>query len=395
MTAFRKGVAALLCVALCMGAGCAAAGEVYGQTEYEARRERLDRFVTVIYPNWAEEDGSDFAYVTAKMYEGEKLDTPRDYSVVEQLELRDFTQAQFEEILPQAPGLRFLDLAGCEVEDISPLLGVPSLVWLTLDWSGNLPRQLETLAERPKPLDLELNGVPADADLAVLTALPELDKLDLSFQDGTLCDLLPLAALPGLRSLVLDGVSADADLSPLAALPGLEKLVLDSVSADTDLSPLAALTGLDELKIRVVEESDAGVCLVQALPELPELRSLTIFGKHDGVGTVIPSLPDLPALEVFSTNANMDPALFAHMPALRDLRFAGGDDFGPLSALTALETLCVLRFLPDDLSPLYGLPALNSLLLYGHDIDTTDYVDQLEALHEALPGLPIVEEHCC
>lgn len=393
MKALHKGLAALLCAALCIGAGCAMAGGEFDAAEYKARWGRLLRFVTEEWPDWVKED-SGYASVTAKDYEQEKPGTPRDYSKVERLYLEGFNQAQFEEILSLVPNIRRLSLENCAVEDFSPLLRMPLLESLTLDWSGHLQWQLASLSKLPRLPALGLNDVPADADLQVLLVLTGLEKLELEMkhEGDDVCGLLPLGELPNLRSLTLNTwgmladplpdmpalgelvINAEIDLSQLKHTPALRTLLLSRVPVDADLSPLAALAQLETLGIWFGTKFGVDENPVLELPELPKLRSLAIYsGNHLGWWTVITSLPDMPALEVFNTNADIDPTLFEHTPALRELGFSGA----------------------DDLTPLYDLPALGSLRIYGYGPNVTDYVDQLEALHEALPDLPIVIHYCC
>jgi Leucine-rich repeat (LRR) protein len=84
------------------------------------------------------------------------------------------------------------------------------------------------------------------SDLSPLSALPNLQKLDLSRTQ--VADLSPLATLTSLKKLDLFRTQA-ADLSPLATLTDLEDLGL-SWSLVADLSPLKGLANLKRLYIR-------------------------------------------------------------------------------------------------------------------------------------------------
>lgn len=368
MQAFRKGLAILLCAVLCIDTGCAIA-----EVEYEARHERLLRFATEKQEDWNVEDIPPIAIVTAEKYEQEKFGTPRDYSAIKQIFLEDFSQLQFEEILPKISGVRWMNLENCSVEDFLPLSGLPLLETLEFEWSGNLPRQLASLAKLPMRPVLQLTGVTADAGLGELTALANLEELTLYFDVDAIsvCDLHPLTELPRLRSLKLGCVPITADLSSLAVLKELEEL---------------------EISIKL---DDSDERLLPELPELPKLRSLAINGGGGGWGKVVSSLPNLPVLEEFYTNADIDPVLLQHIPTLRVVDISGGDDFSPLSTLGALEKLTITHYLPDDLTPLYQLPGLRYLQIDHVGIRVTDYVDQLEALHEARPDLEMVLYHGC
>ena len=413
MKLLYRGLALLL--AALLGVGCAVAAETDDVTEGEARWERLLSFVSEEYGGawlWSEEDIF-YARVKAEAFEQEKNGTPQDYTQVELLFLYDFNQAQLEEILSQTPSLYVLGLTDCTVEDFSSLKNMEFLETVELDWSEDLPRQLASLAKLPKLPGLSLGKVPTDADLEELVVLAELEWLELRFQDDTLCELLPLSKLPKLRSLTIYGgheraihtlpdlpllekffVNAPMDPALLKHTPALRVLKMNYIPADADLAPLAALTRLEELVMTVSTSYEDGETPLPELPVLPNLRSLGLYGASSGSGSVISNLPDLPALERFDTNAEIDLALFQHTPALRVLSIVGTDDFSGISTLASLEEIYVEWRLPDDLSPLHDLPALRLL-----QIDTNhlimDYLEQLEALHEARPDIEIVLYYCC
>jgi hypothetical protein len=385
MKAFRRGLAALLCVVLCVGVGCAAAGEKIDEAEGEARFERLLRFATERYdPEVYGEESEDasYAYLSTENYEQEKRGASRDYSKVEELALHSYNQAQFEEILPRVPDLRSLVLISCTVEDYSLLQKrAPQLV-LSLEWQPDL---LERVAVLPNLRGLALDEI-LDADLSPLTMLTELEELVLSFDSASSiaadlrplnalsklrslklklfnADLSPLTGMTGLRSLTLE--MSDADLSPLTALTGLRSLALELPVAD--LSPLSALTGLEELKLVLERDSPGNL---QPLGALPKLRSLKLDRLMPSDVLLAETLPDMPALEELNLYGWIDLAQLAHTPALKRL-YIKPEAIG-------------------DLAPLYTLPALNYLEFNAHYFDISDYVEQLEALHEAMPGLEIV-----
>ncbi len=65
-------------------------------------------------------------------------------------------------------------------------------------------------------------------------------------------------------------------------------------------------------------------------------------------------------------------------------------DLAPLVNAPALKRLRMKPAALGDLTPLYTLPALNYLEINNHYFAITDYVEQIEALHDAMPGLEIV-----
>ena len=114
-------------------------------------------------------------------------------------------------------------------------------------------------------------------DLAGLEAATPLKELDLGY--NPLAELKPLASLPALESLDLDG--AALDLGPLASLTGLKRLSIRHNLVD-DLRALAPLAGLAELDVGDNRIADlralvgltrlAGLFKVQTSEELVELE---------------------------------------------------------------------------------------------------------------------------
>lgn len=301
MKAFHKRLAVLLCVIVSIGIGSATASEDNGVSDWDAKYARLLVFATEIKA-WEEEGFWDvsaldsyFLYLRAEAYEQGKLDALDDaYSGIESLSLSGFNQAQFEEILPQVPNLRRLELWGCNVEDLSPLLPLAPRLTLQLDWQPDL---LEQLAVLPNLFGLEISDIP-DADLSQLVALTGLEALALGFDSDSTVDLSPLGMLPRLRSLELNSWRTPSD-----------------------------------------------------------------------------TLPDMPALEALKLYCGIDAAQLEHTPALQKLYL----DY----------------YIPDDLTPLYTLRDLTYLEINAGHADITAYVEQLEALHEAMPALQIILYYCC
>jgi hypothetical protein len=140
------------------------------------------------------------------------------------------------------PWIKELDIAGCEIKDLSPLAGLSALEQLVL------------------------NDTPV-SDLAPLAGLTMLRWLWL---DSTqVSDLSPLAGLIALESLYLRNTPV-SDLSPLAGLSALEQLVLNDTQV-SDLSPLAGLTALESLYLRNTPVSD-----LSPLANLAALRWLDL-----------------------------------------------------------------------------------------------------------------------
>jgi len=121
-----------------------------------------------------------------------------------------------------------------------------------------------------KTLGLRLTGI-ADADLAILESLPNLESLDLSGTYVTGEGLKYLACSLNLRKLMLtDTQIDDAGLAHLASLTELEALYLDRTRvSNAGLKHLARLPNLRELTVSNTAVTDAGLDeLLKAHPTL-------------------------------------------------------------------------------------------------------------------------------
>lgn len=108
-------------------------------------------------------------------------------------------------------GLRWLDLTGSDVKDLSPLAGLAQLQQLGLAGCTGVA-DLAPLAGLHQLQTLNLYGCPGVADLGPLAGIAQLEVLDLGGCPGV-ADLAPLAGLAQLRWLALlrcTGLGAEA-----------------------------------------------------------------------------------------------------------------------------------------------------------------------------------------
>jgi len=138
---------------------------------------------------------------------------------------------------------------------------------------------LETLSVWQSPKVTRLDGVER------LTRLTTLALADI----GAIASLMPLAALPELRSLALAGgvstTQALPSLAPLRALERLESLNLISAKvSDGDLSPLCALPNLTQLELSPRNFEPAEIARVAAAHPFwrAQLLALPDFDTWDG-----------------------------------------------------------------------------------------------------------------
>ena len=187
------------------------------------------------------------------------------------------------------------------------------------------------------------------SDLKTLTALT-LVNAHLSDED-----LAPLSALPHLSKLDLSVNVIISDISPLSVLTHLTDLSL-ATNAISDISPLSALTHLTTLNLNDNEITD-----ISALAGLTHLQTLSLKNNNIRDISALAGLTRLTHLEIGN-----DILLFANMNRIVDI--------SPLAALTELESLSLGNTALTDVSTLAGLPNLVYLDL-AHHIELDLYGD--------------------
>ena len=219
-----------------------------------------------------------------------------------------------------------------------------------------------------KELDLGFNPL---ADLGPLAALPALESLNL---DGAILDLGQLMALQGLRRLSVRHNLID-DLHPLVVLGGLTELDIGDNRIE-DLGPLQGLTGLEVLRadrnriedlwplavLTGLESLDLGANVVrdlQPLEGLERLVTLRLGGNRLSELHPLWRLQGLADLGL-ADNAIEDVGAIAGLGGLRrlDLRGNAVRDLRPLRGLSSLVWVHVGGSHIEDLSPLNGLDGL-------------------------------------
>ena len=139
-------------------------------------------------------------------------------------------------------------------------------------------KQLAVLTGLGTVEKLELSGSPVTSE--GLRHLAGLSKLYMLHLDGTQVGddgLIHLSRLRGLSVLSLDHSQVtDAGLKQLRKMPQLERLYLNGTPiTDTGLAQLAGLTNLKELSLVRTQVSDAG------LTHLKSLKNLEMLKIHD------------------------------------------------------------------------------------------------------------------
>lgn len=251
-------------------------------------------------------------------------------------------------LLSRMPNLRELYLCRQEIEDLSPLEGLPLV---TLALCENRISDLAPLAGMTGLKALYLGGNPV-ADCGALSGLTGLELLNL---DGTVTGPAAPENLDFLNGLALRELSLgrvlprDGDWSPLAVQTGLETLSLWEPPG-TALGETASLSRLRVLKIGNI------TC--------PDLTPLSGLGR-------------LEVLSVYSGLERLDG--IGGMKRLLTLSLGQSEvsDLTPLEELENLNWLHLTEVPAEDFSPLAAMPALDYVLVDG---------DRVEAVEAACPG---------
>ncbi|MBP3372514.1 MAG: leucine-rich repeat domain-containing protein [Clostridia bacterium] len=259
------------------------------------------------------------------------------------------TQLQTKEPITRskAKSIRFLDLRGYDIEDISPLAAFSSLEVLLL--CSNKIRDLSPLENLMglSILDAEDNQI---ENIDALTRLARLETLSLS--DNVITDLSPLSYHANLRRVYL------------------------SNNRIFDIAPLATITNLTHLHL-----AGNRIYSVSAVSRLQQLVSLDLSKNNlqnaDALGT-------LNALQVLRLSDNaVESCEFVQQLANLRVLLADNTKFSvlkPLQNLTSLRILHLSNCRISDLSPLCECTQLCDLVLSGNAIEDLSGLEDCTAL---------------
>jgi internalin A len=252
------------------------------------------------------------------------------------------------DFLANCPKVRTLVLYGDHFQDVSPLLSLPLLGYLQLDWNPgitNLP--LVAVLTNLTHLSMAGDGV---TDVRFATNLTRLQGLGL--YTDFVSDISPLVQLTNLTSLSL-GWNGVTNPAVLAQMPLLQSLALNGNSL-TNVLFLAGLTNLTDLSLDYTALTD--------MSPLTNLTQLAVLNVGENYLAGYPDLSSLTNLSVFMTAGNQIA------------------DLAPLTNLPALTSLHLQRNLFQDVSPLTNCILLNNLLLSGNTISNLDLIGALTNL---------------
>jgi len=246
-------------------------------------------------------------------------------------------------------------------------------------WKGEMPRgdvsDLYLLAWMPNLTELYLCGQRI-TDVAPLAGLP---LVTLALHDNDIADVTPLEDMTTIEQLYIGGNPAK-DYTALSRLRGMYYLNLDSPSG---LYPdsFSFLTGLrlEVLSLDRVRPADGD------WSPLSTLDGLGLIHLWDAPEEALDAVHDLPGLTCLTAGdwTCGDLSCVAGMPALDSLNIYGGlDSFAGVETLPKLDIIFVTGEGELDLAPLAGLPKLRRLELYGMTFPDFSPLATLERLEE-------------
>jgi internalin A len=171
------------------------------------------------------------------------------------------------------PTLEELDLTYCKSR-LTLLKMTPNLVTLFVGGCDNLGDMRE-LPRLPRLQNLDLRGCDPIVDLSWIKQMENVRQVSLS-GCHMLADLTGLSRLRGLRSLCLDDLRSVTTLAGLSGQTSVEDLEIRFLREVSDLSPLASLPRLRRLSLNGIDVRD-----LRPLAELENLTSLTIDNCSD------------------------------------------------------------------------------------------------------------------
>ncbi|WP_077610902.1 leucine-rich repeat domain-containing protein [Clostridium sp. Marseille-P2415] len=259
------------------------------------------------------------------------------------------------ELSVDAAGLKEINfVAG--LEDLSGLNGFQNLESLTLE--GSNLSDIKDLVNMKSLKSLNLMNCDDVTDFTVLSVMPWLEEL--SVESEAVRDIGFLSNLPNLKAFSLTDAQV-LEVNDLAAT-GLTSLTIDDCDEIKDLSGIAGLSGLTGLSLDIPYN-----CPQPDLSGLTGLTSLSISGAKDmGFLQNMKSLESL-LLEGCKINNN---DVFSGLTGLKRLScFRLSGDFPGLSFINSIPSLEYLNVngmsTYEDISGLFGIPALQELYLNG------------------------------
>ncbi len=282
--------------------------------------------------------------------------------------------------LRSCPKLQDVSLYMADVDSLAFLAATPDVSSLNLYGFQHTFSSYDSVSKlsRLKELNIYMNTQATDANLAVLSKLTTLRKVDMANSK----EVTSLGFLTNCHDM--DELDAKwsrnlTDVSALRGMPYLTKVELDR-TAIRDLNALAGKSYLNYLNI-----SETAVTDLSPLKDSLYLETLDLEESAVVDLTPLSKIVMLKTLNLSKTRVT-DLSPLKHQRRLRSLTLDNSavTDLGPLAELSTLQTLSLDRTAVTDLTPLYRLNDLRNITLSRIIPD-----EQIEALKRACPKLSV------
>ena len=272
--------------------------------------------------------------------------------------------------------LKRIDLAGCQISDISPLANLTQLTSINL--RGNHIEDISALTNLDQLTELRLNSNRI-VDVSPLANLTLLERLEI--HNNSIVDIQPLANLIQLTDLTLAG-NAIRDFRPLFELNNLNNV-------DIDIRILQELLGV-EVEIPDPHLGQAVRDELMLLDNAPitqaDMKLLTKLTSRFNEITNLEGLEHATNLTdlKFGLNNISDISLLRDLKQLRVLTLYLNpiSNLEPLADLTELDYLDLGGCQISDISPLANLTQLTSINLRDNHIEDISALTNLDQLTE-------------
>jgi N-acyl-D-amino-acid deacylase len=249
---------------------------------------------------------------------GGRTETANGKVVTVDLAGSSFTDAQVAH-LQGLKDVATLRLASTEVGDaaITVITSLPSLRSLDLSYTLVTPKGIAQLSKLPQLETVGLAGLPVDdASLAILGAMKNLRGLNLSYTEFTDAGLKHITSLNQLESLDLTSTDlGDEGMEAVGTLSTLRELMISyGRFTDKGLAQVANLKSLVHLELARTRATDEGLAFLRNLQHLKRLNI-------DYTSTTDKLLPNLPALEELSLDTStITDSSVATLSAMKSLK---------------------------------------------------------------------------
>ncbi|KFU81213.1 NACHT domain-containing protein [Amycolatopsis lurida] len=220
-------------------------------------------------------------------------------------------------------------------------------------------------------LSVRLPSSEKQPDLGLLSGVPALQTLEMSFGGNVVVDVTTLTDHPALTEVRLFFAKKYTGLQALKSLAALKEMAFLRSSPWRGLEALGRLEQVRTLTLDHLES-------IKSLEALAAMTSLTRLRMWECSPRTMAATPPMPGITQLSLYSDLKTGITAQLiaetfPGLMYLSVDSADmtDLAPLAHLP-LTSLSLLSCTLSDLSPLASHPTLKTFLIYANEGDAVD-----------------------